>query len=76
MYSVYDSSQKIHLIGSKAFGLLLEQWGILIDDILICRLKIMFGSSSVRVYPYQPRQLLHIRRVVIHGLAYFFRQLS
>lgn len=76
MYPAYNSSQKIHLIGSKALGLLLEQWGILIDDILICRLKIMFSSSSVRVYPYQLCQLLYIRRVVIHYLAYFFGQLS
>ena len=46
MYPVYNSSHKIHLIGSKALGLLLEQWGILVDNILICRIKIMFSMAG------------------------------
>ena len=48
MNPVYDSSQEIHLISSKAFGLFFEQWSILVDDILICRLKILLGSSFIR----------------------------
>ena len=54
MNPVYDSSQEIHLISSKAFGLFFEQWSILVDDILICRLKILLGSSFIRTNGYPP----------------------
>ena len=54
MNPVYDSSQEIHLISSKAFGLFFEQWSILVDNILLCRLKILLGSSFIRMNPYQP----------------------
>ena len=76
MHPVDDSSQKIHLIRSKALCLFFKQWGILVDNILICRLKILLGCSFIRMNPYQPRQLLYIRRMVIYYLAYFFSQLS
>ena len=75
MNPIYDGSQKIHLIGSKTLRLLLEQRGILVDNILICRFKILLGSRFISMNSYQPRQLLHIRRVVIHYSAYSFSQL-
>ena len=49
MNPVYDSSQEIHLISSKAFGLFFEQWSILVDDILICLLEILFVRFLIRI---------------------------
>ena len=45
---VYDSSQKIHLIRSKALGLLLEQRRVPVDYILICRLEILFKHKGMK----------------------------
>lgn len=48
MNPVYDSSQKIHLIRSKALGLLLEQRRVPVDYILICRLEILFKRKGMK----------------------------
>ena len=68
--------KKIHLICSEALCLLFEQRRILVDDILICPLEILFRGRLVCMNPHQPRQLLHIRRMVVYGPAYLPGQLG
>lgn len=75
VHAVYNSSQEIHLIRRKIFGLLLEQRRVLVDDILTGRLEVLLCSNLVRMNPYQSCQLLHIRRVIVHPLTNLFGQL-
>ena len=69
MNPVYDRTQKVHLVSREALRLFLEQWGILVYDVLVSHLDILLRSDLIRMNPRQPCQLLHIRGVVIRTQA-------
>lgn len=67
--AVDQSSEEIHLIGRQILSLLFKQRRVLIDQILMRGHVILLRRLLVCVNPQQPRELLHIRRMIIDSDA-------
>lgn len=78
MNPVYDSSQEIHLVGRKALGLFLEQWGVVIPaQKLLTILLVVSGFGSKAMFNCCRNTPIHIVTVgylsairIISGVSY------
>ena len=73
MMSGQDATQKVHLICGKRFNLLHEKLLLTIEQVLntLFEMFICHTLSFVNEREDEPRQLLHIRRIVIYQLTDF-----
>ena len=79
VYAVNQGVQEVHLIGRQVFGLLDKQRLTGIEQAVYAILHVALRCLMLRFQPYQPSQLLHIRRIAVGHGAYlagqFFRNI-